>query len=33
MKLTLGCGYDIRKGYVNIDIRPLDGIDKEMDVS
>ena len=33
MKLNLGCGYDIRKGYVNIDIRPLDGIDKEMDVS
>lgn len=25
MKLNLGCGSDIREGYVNVDFRPVDG--------
>lgn len=28
VKLNLGCGEDIRKGYVNIDIQKLDGVNK-----
>lgn len=26
IKLNLGCGKDIREGYINIDIRPLPGV-------
>lgn len=26
MKLNLGCGKDIREGYINVDMRPLPGV-------
>jgi predicted SAM-dependent methyltransferase len=32
-KLNLGCGNDIRKGFVNIDCRRLKGVDQVLDVS
>jgi SAM-dependent methyltransferase len=32
-KLNLGCGNDIRPGWVNLDISPLDGIDIVHDIS
>lgn len=33
MKLNLGCGWDIRDGYVNLDISPLDGVDVVWDIT
>lgn len=33
MKLNLGCGTDIRKGWINLDIAKLDGIDVIHDVN
>lgn len=33
MKLNLGCGEDIKEGYLNIDIRLLPGVDLVWDVS
>ncbi len=33
MKLNLGCGNDIRSGYINIDCRPLEGVDIIGDIS
>jgi predicted SAM-dependent methyltransferase len=32
-KLNLGCGADIRKGFINIDCRQLPGVDQVLDVS
>ena len=32
MKLNLGCGEDVRNDYINIDIRPLIGVDVVADV-
>lgn len=32
MKLNLGCGSDIRKGYINIDIRKLPNVDLVLDI-
>src|SRR3989339_787058 len=32
MKLNLGCGRDIRKGYVNLDSAPLKGVDAVHDM-
>lgn len=32
VKLNLGCGDDIRKGYVNIDVQDLEGVDLVADV-
>jgi len=26
-KLNLGCGNDIRQGYINLDVAKLDGVD------
>jgi len=31
-KLNLGCGQDIRFGYVNVDVRPLPGVDLVLDL-
>lgn len=31
-KLNLGCGKDIREGFINIDVRPLPGVDIVADV-
>ena len=33
MKLNLGCGKDIRKGFVNVDCRALSGVDCVFDLS
>jgi hypothetical protein len=33
VKLNLGCGPDIREGYINIDVRELPGVDVCMDIS
>lgn len=33
MKLNLGCGQDIKSGFVNIDIRPLPGVDLVADIT
>jgi len=33
MKLNLGCGTDIRSGYVNCDTLALDGVDKVFDLN
>lgn len=33
MKLNLGCGADIKKGYVNIDFRKLTGVDVKHDLN
>jgi SAM-dependent methyltransferase len=33
MKLNLGCGTDIRKGYVNVDVVPLKGVDRVVDLN
>lgn len=33
MKLNLGCGEDIKEGFVNIDIRQLPGVDLCMDIT
>lgn len=33
MKLNLGCGNDIRQGYVNVDFRQLPGVDQVVDLS
>ena len=27
LKLNLGCGKDIKKGFVNIDFKEIDGVD------
>jgi hypothetical protein len=32
MKLNLGCGAELRDGFVNIDIRSLDGVDRVLDL-
>jgi len=32
IKLNLGCGEDIRHGYINIDIRPLEGVNIVLDL-
>lgn len=32
MKLNLGCGTDIKKGFCNVDIRKIDGVDMVADV-
>lgn len=33
MRLNLGCGGDIRPGYVNVDFRQLTGVDQVVDLS
>ncbi len=33
MRLNLGCGSDIRPGYVNVDFRQLPGVDRIVDLS
>jgi predicted SAM-dependent methyltransferase len=33
MKLNLGCGRDLRPGYVNVDFRPISGVDQYYDLS
>lgn len=33
MRLNLGCGSDIRHGYVNVDFRELPGVDRVVDLS
>lgn len=33
MRLNLGCGDDIRNGYVNVDFRPRPGVDRVVDLS
>lgn len=33
MRLNLGCGTDIRSGYVNVDFRALPGVDAVVDLS
>ena len=33
MRLNLGCGSDIRAGYVNVDFRKLPGVDQVVDLS
>jgi len=33
MKLNFGCGRDIKKGYVNVDIEPLEGVDEVWDLN
>ena len=33
MKLNLGCGSDIKQGYVNVDFRQLPGVDRVHDLS
>ena len=33
MKLNLGCGTDIRKGFINIDSRELPGVDRVFDLA
>ena len=32
-KLNLGCGNDIRQGYINLDVAELDGVDVVWDVN
>lgn len=32
IKINIGCGYDIKEDYVNIDIRRLDGVDVVCDL-
>lgn len=32
-KLNLACGRDIRKGYINLDIAKLDGVDIVYDIN
>jgi SAM-dependent methyltransferase len=32
MKLHMGCGFDIRDGYLNLDILPLSGVDVVADI-
>ncbi|PIP26896.1 MAG: hypothetical protein COX30_04730 [Candidatus Moranbacteria bacterium CG23_combo_of_CG06-09_8_20_14_all_39_10] len=31
-QLNLGCGKDIRKGYINLDMYPLEGVDVVADI-
>jgi len=33
LKLNLGCGHDIRQGYVNIDVKSIKGVDLILDIS
>jgi len=33
IKINLGCGYDLRRGYLNIDIREIKGVDLCYDIS
>lgn len=33
MRINLGCGADIRQGYVNVDFRQLSGVDEVTDLS
>lgn len=33
MRLNLGCGSDVRAGYVNVDFRSLPGVDRVVDLS
>ncbi len=33
MKLNMGCGKDILRGYINVDLRPLPGIDVAHDLN
>jgi len=33
MKLNLGCGHDIRKGFINVDLFPLDGVNKVVNLN
>lgn len=33
MKLNLGCGYDRKEGYVNIDLYPADSVDMVLDLN
>lgn len=33
MKINIGCGNDIRQGFVNCDFRELHGVDKVIDIS
>ena len=32
-KLNLGCGTDIKKGYINLDVAKLDGVDVVHDIN